>query len=341
MKAQQNVDLKQHSTMRLGGTADYLVEVSSRQELQQAIDWAEKYSLPMIMIGGGSNIIWRDEGFRGLVIINKILGFEKAGQFDYGTYITVGAGENWDQTVARTTEMGLSGIEFLSLIPGSVGATPVQNVGAYGAEVKDVITVIEAYDLQEKKFVTIRGSECEFSYRSSRFKTTDKGRYFITYITMILKPQNPSPPFYNALQKYLHENNITDTAPQTIRNAVIAIRQEKLPDPAVVANNGSFFANPLVEDEIFMQLAADNPDMPHWNADGGLTKLSAAWLVEQAGYKDFHDATTGMATWAKQPLVLVNEKATSTTQLIQFRDTIINAVKQKFGVTLEQEPEII
>jgi len=341
MQVNQNVNLSEYSTMRLGGVADYMVEVGSRNEVKWAVDWADKYNLPVVMIGEGSNIIWRDEGFSGLVIVNKVRGITVSGEFDYGTYLTAGAGENWDNFVAKTIDMGLSGVEFLSLIPGTVGATPVQNVGAYGAEAKDVITVIEAYDKQTKSFVTIRGSECDFGYRTSRFKTTDNGRYFITFVTFMLKPTNPEPPFYSALQQYLDDNKLTEYTSQVIRNAVIDIRRNKLPDPAVVANNGSFFANPIIEEAQYLQLAANYPDIPHWNVDGGMIKLSAAWMVEQAGFKDFHDTETGMATWSKQPLILINERAQSTSQLIAFRDNLLQAVSQKFGVTLEQEPVLI
>jgi UDP-N-acetylmuramate dehydrogenase len=237
--------------------------------------------------------------------------------------------------------MGLTGIEFLSLIPGTVGATPIQNVGAYGAEVSTVITTIEAYDNQTKTFVTLRGSECEFSYRSSRFKTTDKGRFFITSVTFFLQKGNPEPPFYGSLQHYFSEHSISTYTPQVIRDAVIAIRSEKLPDPAVVANNGSFFANPIISANTFTQLLADYPDVMHWNIEGNNIKLSAAWLVEHAGFKDFHDAETGMGTWPKQSLVLVNEHAETTAQLKAFKQKIVTAVQQKFGITLEQEPELI
>ena len=337
----ENVPLTAYSTMRLGGLAAHLTEVTNKHDLHEALAWANERGLPAIMIGEGSNLIWNDDGYPGLVIVNKISGFEVTGEFDSSTYVTAGSGLHWDSFVEKTVEMGLTGLEFLSLVPGTVGATPVQNVGAYGAEVASTITTIEAYDSQTKAFVTLRGDECQFGYRTSRFKTVDRGRFFITSVTFGLQKGSPEPPFYNALQTYLREKNITDYTPASIREAVIAIRSAKLPDPAVVANNGSFFANPIIDADSFTQLQADFPDIAHWEVEDGKIKLSAAWLLEQAGFKDAHDQETGMGTWPAQPLVLVNEHAEKTAQLIAFRDKIIATVLQKFNVTLQQEPELI
>lgn len=337
----ENVPLHNYSTMRLGGTAAFLTEINDKQQVVEAAGWAAERGLPLMMIGEGSNIIWDDDGYPGLVVVNKLSGITSSGDYDTGMYITAASGENWDSFVAHTTQQGLTGIEFLSLIPGTVGATPVQNVGAYGAEVSSTITTIEAYDTAEKKFVILRGSDCNFGYRTSRFKTTDKERYLITAVTFFLQKGAPQPPFYSALQRYLDEHAITDITPTSVREAVIAIRSSKLPDPAVVANNGSFFANPIIPSFDFTQLLADYPDIPHWDAGNDKVKISAAWLIEQTGFKDYHDEETGMATWAKQPLVLVNESAQKTAQLKLFKQKIVDAVAAKFHVALEQEPELV
>jgi UDP-N-acetylmuramate dehydrogenase len=341
MTIQQNVSLANHSTMRLGGTAAYLTEVTTRREVEQAVAWAESNQVPFMMIGDGSNIIWKDEGFNGLVIVNAIKRFEETQEDDLNYYVTIGAGENWDEAVAKTVAKGASGIEFLSLIPGTAGATPVQNVGAYGQEIGNVLLSVEAYDTTTKKFLNIPAIECQFGYRTSRFKTTDRGRFLITAITLHLTLTPPQPPFYQALERYFADHPTTTYSPQTIRDAVIAIRQAKLPDPALVANNGSFFANPLVDEGTFAQLQADHPEIPHWPTADGRIKIPAAWLLEQAGFKDVHDAGTGMGTWPQQPLVLVNEAASSTAQLQAFTQKIIDTVQQKFDVTLEQEPELL
>ena len=328
--------------MRLGGMAAYLVNVHDRYEIEQAIVWALEHNLPVLMVGSGSNIIWRDEGFPGLIIVNKILRFEEQQEDDENYYVTVGAGENWDSVVERTVAKGMTGIEALSLIPGTAGATPVQNVGAYGQEIAQTLVSVEAYDIQTKQMLTIAGMDCAFGYRTSRFKAADRGRFFITAVTLHLLHQNPQPPFYKSLQQYFDEHSIRDYTPAAVRQAVIAIRQSKLPDPAAVANNGSFFANPIIPEGMLAQWQADFGGMPpHWPATEGYVKVPAAWLVEQVGLKGIHDAETGMATWPNHALVLVNEHAQTTAQLLQFRQKILDAVKQKFGIILQQEPELL
>jgi UDP-N-acetylmuramate dehydrogenase len=337
----ESVNLADYSTMRLGGQAAYAIKIHDRTELTEAMTWAESKQLPVMMVGGGSNIIWRDEGFNGLLLVNSIERFEVFNEDEANIYVTVGAGENWDSVVARTVEIGATGIEALSLIPGTAGATPVQNVGAYGQEIAQTLVSIEAYDTVEKKFLTIPNMDCAFGYRTSRFKTTDKGRFFITALTLHLTRGNPEAPFYGSVQQYFTDHKITEVTPKILRDAVIDIRSHKLPDPAKVANNGSFFANPVVDAGVFAQINADYENVPHWETKDGRIKIPAAWLIEQAGFKDAHDAETGMGTWSTQPLVLVNEHATSTAQLLAFRQKILDSVKAKFDITLEQEPEIL
>lgn len=341
MKPQENVSLKNYSTMRLGGNARYLTEVSSNAELETAINWAEQAGIAnIIMIGVGSNIVWSDQGYDGLVIVNRIQGFELQPQGDH-TFLTAGAGEVWDSVVERTVKEGLSGIENLSLIPGTTGATPVQNVGAYGKEISDVFVCLQAYDRELKKFVTIPKIECGFGYRTSKFKTTERGRFLISSITLSLTPTKPMPPFYASLERYLTENKITDYTPESIRQAVIAVRNSKLPDPAKVANCGSFFANPIIPRYQVEDLKEKFPGIMYWDKGDDKVKISAAWLLEYLGLKGYHEPVTGMATWDNQPLVFVNEKAKNTASLIAFRDAIVQAVDQKFGIQLEQEPELI
>jgi UDP-N-acetylmuramate dehydrogenase len=342
MNIKHDVSLSEYSTMRLGGKAAHLTEVSSHDELAEALAWAEEQQLPAVMIGIGSNIVWSDEGYKGLVIVDKIMGFESSDADNNIVMIKIGSGENWDSVVARTVAQGLHGIESLSLIPGTAGATPVQNVGAYGQEIANTLVSVEACDWQQKMTVNIAGEDCGFGYRTSRFKTSDKGRFFITSITLKLSRRDPAPPFYRTLQDYLNEHRVTEFTPQVIRDAVIAIRTAKMPDPAKVANNGSFFHNPIIAADEFAKLSTKYPDMVNWPMAGGQVKLSAAWLVEQAGFpKGYQDPETGMATWSKQALVLVNEHAKSTADVLKFRQKIIDAVKDKFGIALQQEPEVI
>ncbi|HYF96817.1 MAG TPA: UDP-N-acetylmuramate dehydrogenase [Patescibacteria group bacterium] len=340
MEPKQNVPLSQHSTMRLGGPAKYLMEITELSQIEPAIEWAETQGCKIIMIGDGSNIVWTDQGFDGLVLVNKILKFEIQEQ-EYQTFATIGAGENWDKSVERIVKAGLSGVENLSLIPGTTGATPVQNVGAYGKEIADVLVCVEAYDTSEKKMVIIPKTECNFSYRKSRFNQEDRGRFFITSITLALAKSPPMPPFYGALQNYLSQHQITTYTSEIIRKAVIEIRNSKLPDPTKVANCGSFFANPIVDNLQMEDLVQKFPDMPHWETSGSESKISAAWLLEQLGLKGYHEPNTGMAIWDKHSLVLVNEKAPDTASLLAFRDAIIKRVEEKFGIILKQEPELI
>lgn len=337
----EHVSLASYSTMRLGGAAAYLCEVTTRMELLEALTWAQQRTLPVIMIGSGSNIIWRDEGFAGLVIVNKILKFELFKEDDENTYLTIGAGELWDSVVMRSVQAGLSGIEALSLIPGTAGATPIQNVGAYGQDISQTLVTVEVFDTLLGDFVTLPASDCGFGYRTSRFKTSDRGRFYISGISLHLTARAPAPPFYPAVADYLAQHGESDPTPAAIRAAVVAIRSSKLPDPSVVNNTGSFFANPIINDGQLAQLEADYGPVPHWSNDDGSNKLAAAWLIEQAGFKDFHDIESGMGTWPAQPLVLVNERATSTAGLLAFKNKIVAAVAAKFGITLEQEPELL
>jgi UDP-N-acetylmuramate dehydrogenase len=341
MYIRKNVSLARYSTMRLGGEAKYLTTIKDKSDIPHVLDWAAERKLPVIMIGGGSNLIWSDSGFDGLVIVNKIIGYKVEKEDHEHSFVTIGSGEDWDKAVAKTVADGLHGIEALSLIPGTTGATPVQNVGAYGQEIADTLISVEAYDSHSKKFVIIPEDQCGFGYRTSRFKTTDKGRFYITALCFRLYHKNPKPPFYPSLQTYIDTMNIKKFTPRIIREIVIAVRSSKLPDPKTVANNGSFFANPIISNAKFSALHKKYPHIPHWELKDGKVKLSAAWLLEHAGFKNFHDVKTGMATWHKQPLVLVNEKAESTSDLLHFRNRIIKDVHTKFGIELEQEPELV
>ena len=337
----QNIPLSNYSTMKLGGKAAYFLEVNTQAALVEAASNAKNYNIPLLVIGGGSNIIWRDEGFPGLVIVNRIGGFEVASQDDFGTYITVGAGENWDSVVERSVGLGLSGIECLSLIPGTAGATPIQNVGAYGQEIARSLVTVTAYDLEEGKMVTLPAADCSFSYRSSIFKTTSKGRYQITAITLLLTKNPPMPPFYPSLANYLEQHAIKQYSPAVLRDAVCAIRRSKLPDPLVTPNCGSFFANPLVDPSLLSALEEHYAAVPHWDGGNGQIKLSAAWLIEKAGFADYYDEETGIATWPQQPLVFVNRSAKATTDLLKFADMVSAKVKEMFSVDLVREPELL
>jgi UDP-N-acetylmuramate dehydrogenase len=341
MTIQENVSLAAHSTMRLGGNARYLAEANSEEDVEELVAWAKIKNVPFMVIGGGSNIVWKDEGYTGLIIVCKLKGRVVLSEDDLSVLVKISAGEVWDEAVAKTVENNWSGIEFLSLIPGTVGAAPVQNVGAYGAEIADTLIEVEVFDTASQEFGSIKKENCGFAYRTSNFKTTEKGRFIITGVMLKLKKSNPSPPFYDALAKYFEQHNITEYTPKTVREAVMAIRNSKLPNPAVVANNGSFFTNPFIGQLQFDELKNKYSEIKGWPTKDGRVKVAAGWLVEQAGFKGVHDDQTGMATWDKQALVLVNEHAKNTADLLAFKQKIIDKVQEMFGITLEQEPELL
>lgn len=337
----ENVDLRLYSTMRLGGRAHWLAEARKEQDVKDLAGWAKQKQVPFIVIGQGSNIVWRDEGFEGLIIVNQIKGIEVLSEDDAGTTVRIGAGEIWDEAVAWSVNRNMSGIEFLSRIPGLAGGAPVQNIGAYGAELADVLKEVAVFDTQSEAFETVLAKGCEFAYRTSRFKTADKSRFAILNITLKLKKSNPDPPFYESLENYFKEHDIHEPTPRTIREAVTEIRKIKLPNPSVVANNGSFFTNPIVNASKSEELEQKYPDIKSWPTKDGKVKLSAGWMVEQAGFKDVHDDQTGMGTWWGSALVMVNEKAQKTADLLAFKQKILDEVNEMFGITLQQEPELL
>lgn len=336
MQIQNDVSLSNYSTMRLGGKARALVAITNKDDLVQAVSWAQDKSLPILVLGSGSNVIFAD-GYDGLVIVNRINGFELT-ESDNDIKVTLGAGENWDKAVERVVELGFSGIEMLSLIPGTAGAMPVQNVGAYGAEIADSLVELEAYDIQNHQFETLNKHDCGFAYRNSIFKDTHDRKYIIVSITLKLSHKLPEPPFYSSLQKYLDQNNIQNYTAQTIRDAVIAIRQDKLPDPAKIANTGSFFKNPIISADEFEPLAQKFPNIPSWPTKDGQFKIAAGWLLDKAGVKNYR--SHGMKVYEKNALVFVNENAKNYADLEAFKTEVVEKVKKTFGITLQQEPEL-
>jgi UDP-N-acetylmuramate dehydrogenase len=232
--------------------------------------------------------------------------------------------------------MNLSGIEAMSAIPGTAGAAPVQNVGAYGQEIADTLLSLEAYDSQTDTFVVLQNNDCGFSYRHSIFRGDQAGRYVITAITIRLYKAAPQPPFYAALQSYFDTHGTTLFTPQVIRDAVIDIRANKLPDPKQLPNTGSFFKNAIIEDWQLSDLKAAYPDMPTYDMPDGRFKVPTGWLIEQVGLKG--QTLHGMRVHDKNALVLINESATSYSDLASARDEIIGAVRDQFHIMIEQEP---
>ncbi|MEO6109732.1 MAG: UDP-N-acetylmuramate dehydrogenase [Candidatus Saccharimonadales bacterium] len=336
MEVHTNIPLKNFTTMKLGGPARFFVEVRTIDELLAVYRNAISKQLPVFILGGGSNVVAKDEGFSGLIIRIRIPGFDIVSDDINTTTIKIGAGEGWDETVKKTVDMRLSGIEAMSAIPGTVGAAPVQNVGAYGQEISDTLVSVEAYDSQTNQIVSLQNEECGFSYRHSIFRGDQKGRYVITSITVKLSKSLPQAPFYEALQTYFDEHNIKIFTQQIVRDAVIAIRTDKLPDPAVKPNTGSFFKNAVVEQWQADELKRTYPDMKTFGMPDGMVKIPTGWLIEQVGFKG--QLLHGMRVHDKNTLVLINESAASFADLQQARDEIIGGVRDKFRIQIEQEP---
>lgn len=351
MNIRENVPISGLVTMRLGGSAKYVAEVTELDDIVKAIRFAKERDLPFWVMGSGANTIGRDAGFDGVVILNQIRGiFVKVGEdyiaqedltleqkIELGDEIAlVGmGGEVWDDFVKVACELGYTGIEAMSMISGTVGAAPVQNIGAYGQEIAKVIESVEAFDLREEKFVTLDRSEMRMGYRCTRFNCgEDAGRFLITSITVRLKRGEMEPPFYNSLQRYIDEHGETDFSPTNIRRMVSEIRSDKLPDPKYVASAGSFFKNVYVDKKGADE--AEKKGIPVWRDTEGKGKINSGWLIEQCGLKG--EEFYGFKVSDKAALVLINKNAKSYADLAKARAKIVDAVKEKFGYILEQEP---
>lgn len=336
MDIHTNIPLKNLTTMKLGGPAKYFAEAHSVQELHELYSNAQTKNIPVFILSGGSNVIAHDEGYDGLILRIRIPGFEVITDDLNTTTIKVGAGELWDDVVRRSVEMRLSGIEAMSAIPGYAGAAPVQNIGAYGQEIADTLTSLEAYDTQTHRIITLQNADCEFSYRHSIFRGSEQGRYVITSITLTLSKNLPTAPFYDSLQAYFDEHSVTVFTQQVVREAVIAIRTDKLPDPVIHPNSGSFFKNALIESWQRDELLAAFPNAKTYDMGDGKVKVPSGWLIETAGFKG--KLLNGIRVNEKNALVLINESATSYAELASARDEIINTIRDTFRIDITQEP---
>ncbi len=336
MNIQKNVPLKDFSTMKLGGVAHEISEAKSIDEVIELTKHARENNLPFYILGGGSNTLIHDEGFAGIVILNRIPGFEIINETDQDATIKIGAGETWDDVVKKTTDLNLSGIECMSFIPGTAGAAPVQNIGAYGQEISDTLVSLEAYDTKTDTIVTLTNNDCEFSYRHSIFRGSEARRYIIVNITINLKKSAPKQPFYQAIQDYLDKNNIKEYTPSMLREIIINIRKNKLPDPKVLPNTGSFFKNAIVSKQIVDNITSEYPDAPIHKISDNQFKVPTGWLIEKTGLKGLE--FNGMRVYEKNALVLINSSAKCFSDLLAARNHIISAVYDKFNITIEQEP---
>ena len=337
MEIKEYVDSSNYTTFKIGGQFRYFADVSSISNLNEVLKEVNKYEFPILPLGGGSNMILPDGVINVFALHVAFKGFEIKEESEEYVILKIGAGESWDGAVAYAVEMNFSGIEAMSSIPGTVGATPVQNVGAYGQGIKDTLVEVEAFDILNKKTQILSNADCKFSYRDSIFKGEAKGKYIIVSVTLKLSKIAPSTPKYPGVDKYFIDMGITNPTLKDIREAIISIRSEKLPDPRKIPNAGSIFKNPIVEKSLADKIKISYHDMPSFEA-GNMIKIPAGLLIENAGLKGHNFGN--ISVYNKNALVLVNNGNATFADLVSTCKQIIQTVKEKFGITLEPEPEI-
>lgn len=336
MKIKENFDLTGHNTFGIKVSSKYAAIIKNEDHLRAVIDTEIFKQSSRIILGGGSNVLFTKD-FEGLTLMNEIKGVQVKEESENHVIVQVGAGENWHEFVLHAIQNGWGGIENLSLIPGSVGASPMQNIGAYGVEIKDVFYELEAMDLATGEIKYFDNQACAFGYRESVFKKALKDQYFITRVTYKLTKQNHKlNTSYGAIEQELAKNGVVANI-ENISKAVIAIRQSKLPDPAKIGNAGSFFKNPVVQTSQFEVLQKSFPNIVHYPVEGG-EKLAAGWLIDQLGWKGKTFKNYGVHK--NQALVLVNYGGAEGKQLFDLSGKIIDEVKKTYNVELEREVNI-
>jgi UDP-N-acetylmuramate dehydrogenase len=334
--AATNCSLKPYNTFGIDVQAKAFDRFSNIEELSACINTYK--GLELLIVGGGSNILFTKD-FDGVVLKNELKGFEVLSETDTTVIVRAGAGENWHEFVLKCIDLGYAGIENMSLIPGSVGASPMQNIGAYGVEIKDVFHSLKAYHIASGEIHTFDAAACEFGYRESVFKRALKGQYVIISVAFQLSKIAAINKNYGAIESQLESMGISQPSIKDISNAVIAIRSSKLPDPKTLGNAGSFFKNPVVDQQLVDRILEIHPEAPNYPAETGKRKLAAGWLIEQTGWKGKTIGTCGVHTL--QALVLVNYGGSTGQQIYDLSSQIIASVEEKFGVTLEREVNIL
>ncbi len=335
MNIQENISLKEYNTFGIDVNAKRFVSIDSLYNLQQLL----KKEQDIFLISGGSNMLLTKD-IEKLVVHIDLKGISIDRENHNDIYLTVNAGENWHEFVLWCVSQNYGGIENLSLIPGNVGTCPIQNIGAYGVEVKDTITRVEAVEIKTGKLVEFSNKECEFGYRNSIFKNKAKGKYIITSVSFQLtKNEHNLNTSYGAIENELTSKNIENPTLKDISNAVIAIRQSKLPDPKEIGNSGSFFKNPVISKTLFDKLQKEFPNIPSYTISETEIKVPAGWLIEQSGFKGKRFGEYGIHE--KQALVLVNHGNASGKEIYELAKTIKKTIKEKFSIDLEIEVNVI
>jgi UDP-N-acetylmuramate dehydrogenase len=339
MLIKENFELSPLTTFHIAALCRYFSEASDLEAIKEIIEFAEAYGVKKkLILGGGSNILFTHD-FDGMVLKNNIKGIDVVKEDKEHVYIKAGAGENWHQFVLHCVKNNYAGVENLSLIPGNVGASPMQNIGAYGVEIKDVFYELEAFQKQDKVIQNFSLKDCAFGYRESIFKNKYKDQFIITSVTYRLNKKPSFNTSYGAISHEIERMGVKELSIRAISQAVINIRTSKLPDPNEIGNAGSFFKNPVISNEHFTNLKNLFPNIVAFPSGNGHTKLAAGWLIEQCGWKGFRKNDAGC--YPKQALVLVNYGHARGKEIFDLSEDIIQSVQEKFGVSLEREVNII
>jgi UDP-N-acetylmuramate dehydrogenase len=334
-EVEANVQLGSLNTLKLECIAECYVQVSTTGELQEALSEARLRTANINVLGGGSNLIL-NRYLPGMTIHMGLKGRELLGESADDVVVRLQAGEEWHETVLWANAEGYFGLENLALIPGSVGAAPVQNIGAYGVEIAQMIECVHVVDVRSGDIRALTADECCFSYRDSLFKTSEGKHLIIWAVDLRLSKRPVVNTSYPALREAVPHNAAT---PSDVLTAVVAVRQSKLPDPSVEANVGSFFKNPIVDRVTAEHLKGDYPDMPQYPVDANTVKLSAAWMIDQLGWRGVEEF--GVSVSEKHALVVINRSARYASEVIEFTDKITSSVSEKYSVSLDREPELV
>jgi len=338
MTISENVVIAPYTTFKIGGPARFFCIVTNDDELVEAVTFAKEKAIRPIVLGGGSNVLFSDDGFNGLIIKNEMMGKTFTDDGTLYSVVDANAGEDWEELVALTVEKDLFGLENLSSIPGKVGAAPVQNIGAYGAEVGKVVASVRVLDTETMKFVELSFVDCKFSYRDSIFKH-EKGRYIVTKVRFRLCKQGEVNIGYKDLAHFFADRKIAKPSLKEVRNAIIEIRKNKLPDWKVWGTAGSFFKNPIVTAEVFAELQKKYPELPGYPESDGRVKVSLGWILDKVC--DAKGLTLGnVSTYEKQALVLVAKPGATATEVINFSNELMKRVREKTGIIIEGEVEL-
>lgn len=338
MEILENVPLQSYNTFGIAATARYLVPIHSIDDIKETLAHPLLSTLPRLVLGGGSNVLFTQD-WPGVALLNKLSGIDIISENNEDVVLKVASGENWHNFVMYCVERGWGGIENLSLIPGTVGAAPMQNIGAYGVEIKEVLLSVDFFDFEQNKIRTFTNEECQFGYRESIFKKELKNKVFILSVTLKLTKKPLFNTTYGAIQQTLEEMGVKELTVKAISDAVISIRRSKLPDPAVIGNAGSFFKNPEISTEKYLTLKEKYPDMPGYKVTDTITKVPAGWLIEQLGWKGKVVGHTG--NHKQQALVLVNYGGATGNEVFAHAQNVIQSVFDTFGIQLVAEVNVI